>query len=563
MLRHLNRDISGSLVDLSEFTPRLIVAQSKAEEGAVGSWTVTLDDPGSDLVILGHSNWFIEDDESEDEDDIIFGGFVGSTSFARYEGSDRRMQGPLARVVVVEILDANTFLSRQIMRGADTNRPAETDVERIEWILGTDEASIVTDASTYVDTSGPRNMDASPLRGTYFGQIITDCAQTSGKNFFAWYRKVSGIRTMTMWYGRDTLPDYVSPLFITNDPADLNNDAIDDGSATVWKLSEDAKLRRIHERQYCGCYLTYEGGAVYRHNADTHDLISAVSGHHRDMVTNAPMVKSQTKAQARADRQLLDVQDHEVRITTTLTGIPQERVTLAKAGMRLEVKGTHWGPDDDDWHYARILSAQPRPFGPGRTWDIDLELSMGAESDGPAPPDFTGTAFAGLQRSRGNDTDQTGPLKYANTYDIGGGGWNTAPTTGPLQIVAGVPNPELDGLVYDSIEILEPMDVRIYARAHVTGVYIPATTAVLNVYVNGSLEGTQTVGIGPGFAGGTVVEVDLRDFHVDAGDIVSIDSAGSGLGDAIFWTNNGVNDTYLKVGRGFTYDNFDLVFEGP
>ena len=537
MLRHYNRDISGSLVDLSEFTPRIFTAQSKAEEGAVGSWTVTLDDPDSDLDILGHSNWFIEDDESEDEDDIIFGGFVGSVSFARYEGSDRRMYGPLARVVVVEIVDANTFLSRQIMKGSDTNRPIETDVERMEWLLGTDEASILTDVSTYVSTASPINMDKAPLRGTYFGQIVTDCGQASGKNFYAWYRKVAGIRTLTMWYGRDGLSGYESPFFITNDPADIDEDLIDNGTATVWKLSDDARMRRITERQYCGNYLTYEGGAVYRHNATTHDLITTVAQHHRDMASNVSLVKTKTKAQARADRQLLDVQDPEIRITTTLTGVPQERVTLAKAGMRLEVKGTHYGPDCDAWHYARIVSAQPRPFGPGRTWDIDLELVLGAESDGPPPPPFTGDVFAGLQRSNTHNMTY-GTLVFQNSYNTGEAapGWDVQEETGPITV-------DQSAYPYTSMTVSAPMTVRIYTKAHAAGIAIPGVSRSMYVRINGVTVDTITH-----FLNGVVNQdyiSDLRDYELADGDVVSIYSEGS-----VFWTNTGINTTQMVIVRG-------------
>jgi len=563
-LRHYYREIDNTLVDMSAYAPRVAwVAQSKAEEGSVGSWTITLDDPYSDLEIVGHRGWFIEDDESEDEDDIIWAGYVGKQTITRVQGDGRRTYGSLGRVITLELYDANTMLTRTIMRGSDTDRPIETDVERMEWLLSTAEAATIIDTTTYVDTSGPVNMDAAPLRGTYLGQVITDCAGASGKNFYAWFRKVSGIRTLTLWYGRDSLSDYTSPFLITNDPADISEDAIDNGTATVWKLSDDATLERSPERQYCGNYLTYEGGATYRHNATTHAAAFTGSAH-RDMVSNVALVKTQAKAQARADRQLLDVQDQDIRIRTTLRGIPQERVTLCKAGMRLQIKGTHWAPDCDDWHYARILSAQPQPFGPGLTWDIDLELTLGEESPGPTAPDYGGTVFAGIIRSRGNALDQRGPLKYANTYDIGGGGWYTAPTNGPIAIDAGVPNPEADGYVYDSMTVSEPMIVRIHARAWITGVYGGTRSAVLNVYVNGSLVDTASTTCSNCVGG--LLDVDVRDYHLDAGDIVSIDSAGStgdGGADTMFWTNNGVNDSYLLVGRGQTYDGSDLVFEGP
>ncbi len=390
-LRHLYRDLDGTLTDMSAFTPRIVETQGRAEESAVGSWSVVLDDPYGELDIVGLRNWFIEDDESEDEDRIIFGGFTGAQTIARMQGEAHRKIGPDARVITVQLFDANAFLARIVMKGADTNRPAETDVERMQWLLSTDEADSFGDVTTFVDTAHFVNMDAAPLRGTYFGQIISDCSEQSGKNHYAFYRWHDGARKLTIWYGSDFLAGYVSPFYISNDRADITQSEVNDGTAIVWPLSEDATMERSPERQYCGCYLTYEGGAVYRHNSTTHALIAAGTHQHRDMTTYRPMVKSKTRAQARADRQLLDVQQQDVRIKTTVTNVLQERVTLLKPGMRVKVKGTHWWPSVDGWHNARVLTAEPRPFGPGRFWDIPVELQVidpGPDGvvDGPPGP---------------------------------------------------------------------------------------------------------------------------------------------------------------------------------
>jgi hypothetical protein len=135
---------------------------------------------------------------------------------------------------------------------------------------------------------------------------------------------------------------------------------------------------------------------------------------------------------------------------------------------------------------------------------------------------------------------------------------------GPIDYVAGVTDPETTGFVWYAIQVSEPMTVRIHARAHVTGVYIPDSVAVLNVRVNGSVIDSAAVGLS-GLAAGTEVDVDIHDVHLDAGDIVSVDSAGSGLSDSIFWTNNGINDTYLHVARGSIYSTNGgaLITTGP
>ena len=98
-LHHYYRETDGSLVDMSAYAPRYITTQSRAEESAVGSWSVVLDDPDGELDLAGHRQWFIEDDESESEDDIIWGGFTGAQTIARMQGDAHRVIGPLARAL--------------------------------------------------------------------------------------------------------------------------------------------------------------------------------------------------------------------------------------------------------------------------------------------------------------------------------------------------------------------------------------------------------------------------------------------------------------------------------
>ncbi len=73
--------------------------------------------------------------------------------------------------------------------------------------LGT--ASFLGD-TTYLDTSGPVNMDAVDYRGQYVRDIIDDCAQQSGKNWYHLDVGTSGSTVFGTWYG---LPMYMAPLW--------------------------------------------------------------------------------------------------------------------------------------------------------------------------------------------------------------------------------------------------------------------------------------------------------------------------------------------------------------
>lgn len=539
--RHYYRDIDGTLTDMSAYAPRLNwIAQSKAEEGAYGSWTVTLDDPNGELNLVGHRQWFVEDDESDEEDDIIFGGFTGGQTFSRVGEDGKRKVGPEARVIDLDLIDANTWFSKILLRGALAKRPIETDVARMQALLASPQAAQIIDTTTYVDTSGPITLDKADLRGVYFGQAVGDCASASGKNYFLWYAKVGGIRTLTIWYGKDTLPDYPSPFYITNDAPTLRGEGVDPYVGPhVVPLSADAKMIRSPERQYCGNYATYgdKNAAIYRHSAANHAIIGSYGSGHRDMTSSWPLVKTKAKAIARADRQLTDVHPQDIRVTTKLVDIPSTRVTQAKAGMRLQILGTHLYPNLDTWHYARIVTAQPKPHAKGELFDIDLELVVGDEADGPpapVPPENPSDLFGQIMFAYGypNLGGGHGILHYAHTGDTPPGGWSYLPITG--------------GIAYDqvakpfsSMTISDPGNVRIWAKAWYSANigHVPGT---MRVFVNGVLVGSDTSTMYS-----NLLVVDIRNYHLDAGDVVSVDSDVQE-----FWSNNGNDNSFLRVVRG-------------
>jgi hypothetical protein len=352
---------------------------------------------------------------------------------------------------------------------------------------------------------------------------------------------------------------------------DIDQDAIEDGTAVVWPLSDDAKMVRSPERQYCGNYLTYgdKGAATYRHNADTHALIASYGSGHRDMTSNLPLVKTKAKAQARGDRQLLDVQrsgrpDHDAHRGHRVDARHPREGRHAAAD-----QGTHWGADVRRLALRADRDRAAAPHSKGDLYDIDLELVMGMPvesslSPGPLPPPFAGAMFAGLQRSRGELHRPAGTAqvrehvrhrrrRLVHAHDTRARSRSCPASRTPRQTASSTTRSKYrnDGRAY-------PCARGGHRRLH------PDSTATMNVRVNGSLIGTQTAVLS-GPAAGTSLEVDIRAYHLAAGDIVSVDSAGSGLSDTIFWTNSGVNDTYLHVARGTIYDNggTNLITVGP
>ena len=92
----------------------------------------------------------------------------------------------------------------------------------MQWLLATNEMAWALDVTTYVSTANPIDLDAVDYRGRMLAEIISDCSQPpANKNWYAWIDMPSAVRTVTVWYGRDSLAVHDSPLSLSNDPARL------------------------------------------------------------------------------------------------------------------------------------------------------------------------------------------------------------------------------------------------------------------------------------------------------------------------------------------------------
>jgi hypothetical protein len=184
--RYVYSDVDGSTIELTDRSPVLeLMTDGNAEETSVGSWRLTVHDPDGDLVLLGWRRLYVYDDEAPVGKQVIGYWFVGDREVER----DSPWIGA-ARMWLVDLVDVNTIASLRIMEGTDAKRLAETDIERINWLLTTTELGMVQD-QIYVATTSGVDMEAADLRGQNVGQIITDCMQQSGRNAFIWYNEIA------------------------------------------------------------------------------------------------------------------------------------------------------------------------------------------------------------------------------------------------------------------------------------------------------------------------------------------------------------------------------------
>lgn len=529
--RHYLQLADGSTIEVTDRVDRIEGWEltEKAEEGSVGSGTMWLKDPDMDLDVDGLRNYFVLEDDSEATDDVIFGGFVVDPEVSRGEPNSTHYD-PIGRMWALQITDRNGFWNRRVMVGTDCKRPAETDVARMQWLLTTSEAAWMDDASTYLSTASPSNMDKVDYRGQYLNQIVDDCSQHTGKNWWAQLQETGAGRKTAGWYARGATA-YSSDLFLSNDPADWTDSEIADGTSLVWPIADQTKLRRDTSRVYTGVYLRYANGtkAIYRRNAAAVAIYGV-----RDYVADYPNLKTKAKAIARATRLLNDLADPDERITTKVR-LPKGKASMLRAGMRVPFKATHL-PGYTSSRWMRVLSVTISPVGAGEHYDLDLEL-QGPGTD--APGLFTGDAFAALLRSTGDYG--VGPY-FLTEGGAAGGGWFLEPEVGPLSVVqASAP--------FFSIVTSEPMLVRIELVVQASWVAADGDYITVAPTINGTPIGPSdtATNVGGGFYGPTV-SVDIHNVSLAAGDVVSYqltDSEGYPI-----LNSGGTNSTYLRVGRG-------------
>ena len=401
LMYYVNND--GDIVEGPNFLPSdtFEVTQSAAE-ASVGSSTITLTDKDALFYVRGHKLiYFVETDAADDELFGIIGPF--------YAGKRRWKRGPsertgVARLLEIEIRDINTLLTRRVQRGSDAKRPAETDVERIDWLINTAEviggsgSAITIGDIAFVFSDSPTNMSESEYTGQDSAGVINDLLNQSGKNAFLFASPTAADEPerVGIWYGRTERTEFASIHKISNLLADISDDVID-GFATnapdvdtpyVFPPSFDADLERDPERVISGAYVTYDGGYSYQTRPAT-----ATAFARRDMTFNAELVKSQAAADSRALRYLRDLRNEDDAITVSII-VPAKLVNGVRAGHRIQVKFQEFPGYAAEYVWMRVAHLTTRQLSAdspqaGGQWGL-YELAMDLRAEEPPDSATTG-----------------------------------------------------------------------------------------------------------------------------------------------------------------------------
>jgi hypothetical protein len=403
-LTFLYRDLDATDTDVTEFVV-LRFGQNpqgmaeNAEERSVGAWDLEIEDNGV-LDLHAQRTFYVLEDDTYDTDNVLW---VGQTFDKHSVRGDIKRTGA-GRVYTLSLIDLNTLLERRVIQeGDDPNRPAETDVERMQWLEG---LGYIGGPSDYLSTADPVDMDAVDYTGRMASEVIEDCMGQSGKNSFMFRDPDNNI--FSTFYG-DSSGDtdvLTSDIRLSNVLSDIDN-------VTTFEVNLDADQWEANSRIYSGIFASYDGGAVYQENATTVANFS-----HRDTSVSWPDVKTTTKANARAIRYLADIGTEEIRITTALEMGSDQVGLFPHAGYRLLARFSHFPLFALHFTWMRILSRNTTLIGPNR-YRIQYELSPGTPG-GPA-----GTCLSSV--STADETADSGDVNSASGLSLAVGTMPAAP----------------------------------------------------------------------------------------------------------------------------------------
>ncbi len=401
-----------------------------AERGQVGAATIKLDDTTGSYVPPAQKAVSVEDNAAATP--RIFTGYVAERSAARGP------LGPGERQWSVTFEDLNVLLDDRIIPTADANkRPSESDYDRISWLLGTPAAGAIT--AGVVPNTNTVTMDKADYRGKKPRDVLEDCAQKSGKNFFVYYHS-SGPLLYYDVYGGTSL---TSTLRISDDPADIDNSTTFGAYSVSYSLDASRVFSRVRVR--------YKGGSEQVSNATTASTYRVRETYKRWM-----RVKTSARAVEQAQKWLDNADDEERSLGLSIV-VPAANVNDVRAGSRVQIRLTRYGltsfvywrvtkrtlRERSDDHYELELTlrekVRPTAFFGGPDISVDEEMSNATESSAGTTIDEAGLTIVGGAISV---TNANGTVTIDGSSDF-----FSIVATGTLSI----PRTELKGTTYRSV----------------------------------------------------------------------------------------------------------------
>src|SRR5207249_3258478 len=116
--------------------------------------------------------------------------------------------------------DVNGVFSLRVIRGNAAKRPAETVSARLAWLLASpwvyytlDEGEVASGITT--------TLSATDYRGQYAANVLGDCSEMTGYNYFAYINPATGHQCL--YFRPANYTGFASTLRFTNVTGDVDN----------------------------------------------------------------------------------------------------------------------------------------------------------------------------------------------------------------------------------------------------------------------------------------------------------------------------------------------------
>lgn len=307
-----------------------------AEAGTLAMNRVRVDDPAGTLDLVGHHAFNVR--ETACSFPWLFRGYFADRTIQRADS----LLTAAARIWDSTVYDLNGVLQFEVIRGSAGKRPAETDTERLAWLLSSAFLGPLSTDNAMVFGHGD-DLDKQDYRGLTAADVLNDCATASGCNYFvAWDDTLAA---PALHYYLPTRAVFTSTLKISNVLADVN-------MTTVYAPDKDAKLNRDPSRVFSGVYYQY-GDKVSAAEYVTSGTVLSNIGHKRETTVSDASVASAAKATAKAGTYLAEAATEDDTVEVTLYKVRPQDVNLIRAGHRMQVKFTHL-PGLSSYTYLRV-----------------------------------------------------------------------------------------------------------------------------------------------------------------------------------------------------------------
>lgn len=340
--------VMGSAADGSGAVGGLLIDDEAGTRRIRGWQSITVDEPLCSLA----NNGLMDAPR-------VFTGYAGRRTYSR----GPYKSGP-GRFILVELLDSNIVLSTRLITGGDAMRPAETDTERIAWLLSSDYLSGLVQDLGLVNGTG-LDYDATNTHGQYPSQVLQDLAGVYDEIFFTYWDQSA--EALGLFWDFPNSAVNVSPLSISNDLADINDD-------DIWAPHLDGQLDADPADVWSYVRYVYSGGVVYVTRQATADEFFTDNGlDRRGTQIEFDSIGKATTATTFATRFLAATSEERLAVTCTVR-LPATHVNLLDAGMLVPVKMTHL-PDYgfDDFTNMRIQGREVTQVDALKRLDSDLE----------------------------------------------------------------------------------------------------------------------------------------------------------------------------------------------